>query len=233
FEAFARNKYESTGVVQWMLNNAWPSLFWHLYDYYLQPVGGYFGTKKANELLHVQYSYDDRSVVVVNSFYRAFPALTVSAKVYSFDMKPIFSRSSVVSVPADFSARAFKIPPFPRTASPQVYFLTLNLEDRDGKLISSNFYWRSNKPAIFEWDRSTDQRTEVHSYSDVTMLARLPRTQLEASASREPAEDGAPEVRVHLRNPSTHLAFQVRLAIQESNGGEVLPVFWSDNYFEL
>ena len=25
FEAFSRNKYASTGVIQWMLNNAWPS----------------------------------------------------------------------------------------------------------------------------------------------------------------------------------------------------------------
>src|SRR5262249_60224400 len=26
FEAYSRNKYKSTGVIQWMLNNAWPSL---------------------------------------------------------------------------------------------------------------------------------------------------------------------------------------------------------------
>ncbi|HEY0713270.1 MAG TPA: glycosyl hydrolase family 2, partial [Polyangia bacterium] len=30
FEAFTRNKYTSTGVIQWMLNNAWPSVIWHL-----------------------------------------------------------------------------------------------------------------------------------------------------------------------------------------------------------
>ena len=35
FEAYSRNKYSSTGVIQWMLNNAWPSLIWHLWDYYL------------------------------------------------------------------------------------------------------------------------------------------------------------------------------------------------------
>jgi exo-1,4-beta-D-glucosaminidase len=39
FEAYTRNKYVSTGVIQWMLNNAWPSLIWHLYDYYLRPGG--------------------------------------------------------------------------------------------------------------------------------------------------------------------------------------------------
>jgi len=108
----------------------------------------------------------------------------------------------------------------------------LDLQERDGKLLSSNFYWLSNKPPIFEWDRSSDQRTEMNSYPDFTMLARLPSMQLEASASRGTA-DGVPEVSVRLRNPSAHLAFQVCLAIQQETGGEVLPVFWSDNYFEL
>ena len=69
FEAYGRNKYAATGVIQWMLNNAWPSLIWHLYDYYLVPGGGYFGTKKAMEPLHVQYDYDDQSVAVVNDTY--------------------------------------------------------------------------------------------------------------------------------------------------------------------
>src|SRR5438552_8507001 len=67
FEAYAGNRYTSTGVIQWMLNNAWPSLIWHLYDYYMMPAGGYFGTKKACEPIHVQYSYDDKSVVAVNT----------------------------------------------------------------------------------------------------------------------------------------------------------------------
>src|SRR5437868_15439652 len=47
FEAYGRNKYTATGVIQWMLNNAWPSLIWHLYDYYMVPAGGYYGTNKS------------------------------------------------------------------------------------------------------------------------------------------------------------------------------------------
>ena len=74
FESYSRNKYVSTGVIQWMLNNAWPSMIWHLYDYYLDTGGGYFGAKKACEPLHVQYSYDDQCVVVVNSTYHPSPA---------------------------------------------------------------------------------------------------------------------------------------------------------------
>jgi exo-1,4-beta-D-glucosaminidase len=51
FEAYRARKYRATGLIQWMLNDAWPSLIWHLYDYYLRPAGGYFGTKRACEPL--------------------------------------------------------------------------------------------------------------------------------------------------------------------------------------
>jgi exo-1,4-beta-D-glucosaminidase len=231
FEAYGRNKYVSTGVIQWMLNSAWPSLFWHLYDYYLQPAGGYFGAKKANELLHVQYSYDDRSVVVVNGYYHAFPALTVSTDVYDFDLKPIFSRRTAADVAADVSQRILAIPPFPKTAKPQTYFVKLDLRDRDGKSLSSNFYWVSSKEPVFEWYWTTYQRTEEYSYQDLTMLASLPPVKLDVTANR--ASAGGDEVTVQLHNPGQHLAFQVKLAIDDASGNEVLPVFWSDNYTEL
>ena len=53
FEAYSFNKYISTGVIQWMLNNAWPSNIWHLYDYCFSPTPAYFATKKTGERLHV------------------------------------------------------------------------------------------------------------------------------------------------------------------------------------
>ena len=42
FEAYDKDKYASTGVIHWMLNNPWPSIYWHLYDDYLYPAAGYF-----------------------------------------------------------------------------------------------------------------------------------------------------------------------------------------------
>src|SRR5260370_35764545 len=82
FEAYAGNRYTSTGVIQWMLNNAWPSLIWHLYDYYLMPAGGYFGTKKASEPIHVQYSYDEKSVVAMTTSYQPQPKMKLTAQCY-------------------------------------------------------------------------------------------------------------------------------------------------------
>ena len=69
FEAFNAHMdaaKPSTGVIYWMLNNAWPSLHWHLYDYFLNPAGAYFGARMANEPVHIQYSYDTRAIMLVN-----------------------------------------------------------------------------------------------------------------------------------------------------------------------
>ena len=110
FEAYARNKYTATGVIQWMLNNAWPSLIWHLYDYYLVPAGGYFGTKKATELVHVQYSYDDNSVAVVNGTYEPVKGVKVTAKLYNIDAKEKGSHEATLDLAPDSSTKAFDLP---------------------------------------------------------------------------------------------------------------------------
>src|SRR6266850_1750460 len=93
FEAYAGNRYTSTGVIQWMLNNAWPSLIWHLYDYYLMPAGGYFGTKKACEPIHAQYSYDDKSVVAVNTTNQPQTKLKLKAQLFDIDLVEKFSKT--------------------------------------------------------------------------------------------------------------------------------------------
>lgn len=77
FEAYAamwttrRRRRPATGMVYWMLNNAWPSLHWNLFDYYLRPGGSYFGAKAAvaahhqseqQQQQHVAYDYHRKQV---------------------------------------------------------------------------------------------------------------------------------------------------------------------------
>src|SRR6059036_3154889 len=64
-------------------------------DYFLRPGGGYYGTKKACVPVHVQYSYDDRSVAVVNDFHQGFKGLKVSAEVFNLDLASKFSQAAV------------------------------------------------------------------------------------------------------------------------------------------
>jgi exo-1,4-beta-D-glucosaminidase len=224
-----------------MINNAWPSLFWHLYDYYLQPAGGYFGTKKACEPLHVQYSYDDRSVVVSNSLYEDFSALTVKAELYNFDLHKQFSEEVTLDVDPDSVRRVITIPASDDSSSP-AYFLRLNLSDSAGKLVSSNFYWLPRKAAKIQWAKTeyfdgdtsgSSIYTPASPYDDFTALNQLPKVRLDVAAAILPGEAG-PRVGVTLNNPSKHLAFQIHLGIRHKNEtGEILPVLWDDNYFEL
>ena len=231
FEAYGRNKYTSTGVIQWMLNNAWPGLIWHLYDWYLRPGGGYFGAKKANELLHVQYSYDDRSVAIVNSYYKGFAGLKVSAKVYNVDMSVKFAKEATAEVGADGVTRAFTIPEIAGLS--RTYFVGLTLADAQGKEVSRNFYWLSTKAETLDWAKSNWYVTPTTSYADYTALEGLPKVKLEVRSENQGTGNDRTTV-VTVTNPGPGLAFGVRLKVDKGQGGEeVLPVLWEDNYFEL
>ncbi|MFI5184434.1 MAG: glycosyl hydrolase family 2, partial [Vicinamibacteria bacterium] len=232
FEAYGRNKYVSTGVIQWMLNNAWPSIIWHLYDYYLVPAGGYFGTKKACEPVHVQYSYDDHSVAVINAHDRPLSGMKVAARLYSMDSKEIASREATLSLAADSSTRAFPLP----TVAPETkaYFLRLQLRDGAGALASDNFYWLSTKPDVLDWAKKQDTvYTPQSDYADLSPLSALPKVAL-TTRSRVEAQGADGVVHVDLENPTPDIAFMVRARLTRGRGGEdIAPIFWDDNYVSL
>ena len=231
FEAYARNKYTSTGVIQWMTNNAWPSLIWHLYDYYLRPAGGYFGTRKACEPIHIQYSYDDNSIAVVNGTYEELRSLKATAQVYSLDMTEKFSRQSTLNLPPDSVVRVFTLPQISGLST--TYFVRLSLADSSDQELSTNFYWLSTKPDTLNDEKAEWYYTPQRSFADLTGLANLPKVDLNVSAKGE--TKGAEQVvRIALENPARSLGFLVRLKVTIGKGGEeVLPIFYQDNYFPL
>jgi lysophospholipase L1-like esterase len=231
FEAYRRNKYGSTGVIHWMFNNAWPSIYWHLFDWYLLPAGGYFGAKKANEPLHVMYSYDDRSIAVVNDGRSRSPiqGIHLRARVLGIDGSEKFSRDTTIDVPADTSLRVLTLPE--PTGTTQAYFADLRLTDRDGKPVSTNLYWLSPRMDVLA-DTSTWYMTAVKSYADFTTLRSMPRADIQSS-SKFSSRDGVGESRVTLTNTGRSIAFFIRLQIVGEDGEEALPVLWEDNYVSL
>ncbi len=233
YEAYSRNKYVSTGVIQWMLNNAWPSMIWHLYDYYLRPGGGYFGAKNAMQPLHPLYGYDDRSIWVVSSQYENVKGLQLSVKVFNLDMTKKFSQETTLDAPADSTNKVLTLPAIDGLSP--TYFVVLRLSDSTGKLVGSNFYWLSTKPETLDWDKSDWYRTPTASFADYTALAQLPKVKLEVSSHTERQnKDKDAVTHVTLTNPSNSLAFFVRLKVNRGSGGpEILPVLWQDNYISL
>jgi|HubBroStandDraft_1064217.scaffolds.fasta_scaffold00008_95 exo-1,4-beta-D-glucosaminidase len=231
YEAYSRNKYQSTGVIQWMLNNAWPSMIWHLYDYYLRPAGGYFGAKRAMEALHPVYGYDDHSIWVVSSQYEDVKGLKLTTKIYNLDMTEKFSHEDSLDASADSTAKILTLPAVDGLSP--VYFIALRLADSTGKLVGSNFYWLSTKPETLDWSKSTWWMTPTDSFADYTALAQLPKVKLKV-ANRTENKGEESITHVTIENPSKSLAFFVRLKVDKGvKGEEILPVVWEDNYISL
>jgi len=231
FEAYGRNKYKSTGVIKWMLNNAWPSLAWHLYDYYLEAGSGYYSTKKSLEPMHVQYSYDDQSVVVVNSTLASSAGLTVRAAVVDIAGKQQWSKTAVIDLPPDGVVRALAIPDLANLS--KTYFVSLALEDKAGAVLSHNFYWLSTVKDVLDATKRKWYITPTSVHGDFTALTTLPPVTLDVKTAfdHEGADDRAV---VTLKNPGDSVAFFVRLRVlQDQGGAEIRLSLWSDNYVSL
>ena len=232
YEAYSRNKYDSTGVVQWMLNNAWPSMIWHLYDYYLDAGAGYFATKKACEPLHIQYSYDDQSIAVVNSTYKAVDGLQANVVVHSIDWKELYKSDSTIDAAPDSSQRALLLPEGLFAGAERLFFIDLTLKDAAGQVVSRNFYWVPGTLTTFDWEKTEYTHTPALRHEDLSALTKLPQATVKAHAEIVATAQGR-EVRLHLDNSSAALAFQLHAAVRTATGDLIAPVFWSDNWIEL
>jgi exo-1,4-beta-D-glucosaminidase len=232
FEAYTKNKYSSTGVVQWMLNNAWPSMIWHLYDYYLDADAGYFAVRKACEPLHIQYSYDDAAIEVVNSTYAPVKGLHASVSVHGLKWNELYQSDMAVNLAADSVQRVFEVPEKLFVGSERVFFVDLTLKDVVGRVVSRNFYWVPGTLTNFDWARTDFTHTPAQRHEDLSALTGLPAAQVQAAAVIEKSAQGR-VVKVHLTNSRSALAFQLRAAVRTKDGGLIAPVYWSDNWVEL
>jgi exo-1,4-beta-D-glucosaminidase len=214
-----------------MLNNAWPSMIWHLYDYYLRPGGTYFGAKTAMQPLHPIYGYDDHSIYVVSSRYEDAKGLKLTSRVLNLDMVEKFSHEDSLDATADSTQKILALPDI-QGLSP-TYFLDLRLTDASGKLVGSNFYWLSTKSETIDWANSTWWTTPTASYADFTALSQLPKVKLKVSERTERKNEES-VTHVTVENPGKNLAFFVRLKLDKGKRGEeILPVIWQDNYVSL
>jgi hypothetical protein len=337
---------DASGVMTWMSQAAYPSFVWQTYDYYYDLTGAYWGVKKACEPVHIQWSYADNSIKVINTTLHNLPHLKAEAIVYGLDgkaaakygktviidaapdtgtfcfdlnfsmdnlayKKKAYASSGAIEAPdptavsdgssgsrwsslyADsewvyvdleeeqeistlslnwesayagsykiqvshdardwtdvystnegrggveqisirpVKARYIKMQGIKRATGfgyslydlevygrkksslSDVHFIRLLLKDEQGKLLSDNFYWRSNK------------------LSDYTALNNLPKVKLRCN-SRLLNKDGKDLIEATVSNPSGAVAFAIRVqAVRAIDGERILPALMNDNYFTL
>ncbi|WUC68900.1 exo-beta-D-glucosaminidase [Streptomyces sp. NBC_00667] len=240
FEAYARNAGDasapSTGVVYWMFNSGWTSLQWQLVDRYLDQGGAYFGVKKANEPLHVQYGYDDRSVSVVNNRTSAASGLTARVTLFSTDGVRRYDRTvtGLRVAGGGASATALTVPrrvPGLSTA----YLARLLLTDGAGREVSRNVYWLSTREDVLDYANTDWWHTPTTSYADLRGLDSMERVAVTASARTTRDAAGTSTTRVTLRHAGHGRtpALLTDVHLVGVRGEPVLPVRWSDNQVSL
>ncbi|MCQ2156537.1 MAG: beta-glycosidase, partial [Bacteroidales bacterium] len=197
------------GVLLWMSHSCWPSMMWCTYDYYFQPTGAFFGSKKGCEKLHIFYNAATGGVEVANSGAGGYVALTAEAKLYGCRGNALWSGSVTLDSPEDSGVTAFDTLEFPE--GEEVYLLRLELKDAEGALLSDNFYMMGKEEG------------------NLRALRGLRAAELKKTERR----DGPNNIKVTLRNDDSVPALMVRLVLLDRSGEELLPVDYSDNYISL
>ncbi len=235
FESFIAHKPKSTGLIQWMLNSAWPELYWQLYDTYLEPNGAFYGVRKACTPLHAIYRYGFNDIYLANEDLETASGLTVKIRAFDIHSKEIFADEWTGEIASNISKFIYKIPEI-KNLSP-VWFLDLRVYDKNNQEVDNSIYWLSQKQDILDYDAAKKLSwpfyTPSKQYADYTALDQLPKIELTYDYKYEKEnEDG--KISITVKNPTNTIAFFVYLdVLNPSTGLPVLPVFWDDNYVTL
>ena len=221
YEAFRCNiDKQATGIVNWMLNSAWPSMYWQLYDWYLAPTAGYYGVKNACAPVQLIYNYGEREVWVVND---AVPEAYYSATVTYLDKdSKLVSRN-------DYRFRSKARRPFVLETLPEGEgFLSLELRNAEGNVVAHNFYCVPAGGGEYVWSKADWWGLPMTGYADLSFVTNLPKASVEMTT--EATEDG---VLVKVENKSAVVAYQLILKAKCDSGKLKGGAIWEDNFFSL
>ena len=202
---------DCTGVMIWMSNPAWPSLTWNTYDYYKEPTAAYFACRKACEPIHIQWNVATNSVKAVNCTSNDLKGLSAEAVIYNLDGSVFQTKSAKLDCAANSVQECMTLFEGKDESLSNIHFIKLALNS-SGKLLSSNFYWRSKA----EW-----------KYADLQNMKRA-----EVTCEVGAVKDG--EFSVDVSNLTSGIALLIRFKLVDPATGLLLaPVLYSDNYFSL
>jgi hypothetical protein len=215
FEALAARR--SNGLLMWMSQSSWPSLMWQTYDWYLDTNGGYFGAKAGNQPTRALWDPRNDAILLANASPRLYRDINTTVTI--FDLRgTVVSKQDYPTAALEPDAYGVFLTAADFSASPtDLVFMRLTVKDAGGRVLGDNFYWHN---------RSV--------YQDYRALGSLEDADLQAAVSpRSGAANGNDLYTLRVSNPGRTPAVQTRIRTLDSTGEDLLPVFYSDNYFAL
>jgi exo-1,4-beta-D-glucosaminidase len=223
FEAFRVNRPASTGIIQWMLNSAWPSFYWQLYDYYLVPTPAYYAAKKALEPVQLHFDYGNRSIVLSNESLADVEGAKAIVSVFDSWSAKISENEFVVKVAANSSTIVTLLPDFDENV-----FVKLQLRDKNNLPVADNFYWLSAQNEIYDWANTNWVHTPMKQYGNYKALNQLNEAKLHIDTKFNDKQ-----ILVKLTNTSNTIALFNEVKLLNKNNNWIVPAFFSDNYFSI
>jgi len=174
FEALNYNRYKNTsGFVNWMLNNAWPGFFWNQFDYYMNPNGTTYGARKGNEPVHIMYNMYNKSIHVINNTFDTYNGAKATLSIYDLNgaliskplEKTVNIRPDGVSKPVEYATKGSN------RLSPQTIGLIKN-NSGAYEPYRINYYGTINDAygVTDLWDYNEIQASFTHPASDVYFI---------------------------------------------------------------
>jgi exo-1,4-beta-D-glucosaminidase len=138
--------------------------------------------------------------------------LTAEVELFDINGKRLFSANNQVTATASSVLKWKSIEVWKQTAG--VKIVLLRLRDKTGKLLSQNTYWLENQNVF-------------------NSRATMPAASVSIKVLSNRVEGDNRIVTLQLQNTSEQLAFFTRAQALDQSGEELLPSYWSDNYFTL
>lgn len=214
-EGFSSHMWEwYTGSIIWKTQNPWTSMRGQMYDYYLDPNACLFGLRKGSEMLHVMCNPVTKRTMIVNNRFEPVYDMMLVAKYYDIDGNETFLNQEIAYIGASDSK---KIIPLAALLEDKLKadggFLYLELLDRQGKLLSDNFYWYPNAEGKY------------------TGLNKMKEAKVKISAKTI----SSGRIEISVANPEDGpVAFFNRVSLLDAKTGErILPAFYDDNYISV
>jgi beta-galactosidase/beta-glucuronidase len=212
FEAAGHKLNETGGVMLWKLNAAFPSVIWQVYDWYLEPNAGYYFMQRACEQVHIQLNLDDSAVAIVNRTYTKRPGLQYEVQVVGMTGSSLFRQQGRAGLDTTDVKEVLSLKQV-LSQTQGISFVLLRLSDDQGKTLSQNVYWMS----------------PGHDFAD---LRAMPSATVQSTVLSTEKKDGYSWSTIRFTNVSSKLAFFLNPQLI-AQGEEVLPSYWSDNYFSI
>jgi exo-1,4-beta-D-glucosaminidase len=198
-------------------------------------LGGKKGLRPVN-VVWDYYATGDRSkarLYVVNQTSEARNNLKVAVEFFNLNgTRQYFTEISGFSIAPDTFREAMTVPRVPNLAS--THLVRAVLMTATDTVLAENVYWESTTDDDLGDAKNDEQfKTSLSRWADMSALNTMPRSDLNVSAQVSELQ-GEKQVTITLANPADRVAFFVRVEVtQGTDGNEILPITYDDNYITV